>query len=156
MTEMVPTQLDRVRAHTSPEVNSQIDSQIETRIWTYAQQSNETITAHIAQLESEWDIERTLQTNASTLVFIGTLLGAFVNPWFLLVPGLVSAFLFQHAIQGWCPPLPILRRLGKRTRSEIDAEKFAMKALRGDFHTISGNDDRATLAARVITAVRAY
>jgi hypothetical protein len=31
-----------------------------------------------------------------------------------ILPALVTAFLFQHAVQGWCPPVPILRRLGFR------------------------------------------
>jgi hypothetical protein len=24
----------------------------------------------------------------------------------LILPGIVTAFLFQHAVQGWCPPVP--------------------------------------------------
>lgn len=156
MAEMVPTHLDRVRDNTSDEVNTKIDSEIESRIRIFALQSDQAKTAHIQALEAEWDIERTLEATASTFAFVGTLLGAFVNPWFLLIPGIVTAFLFQHAVQGWCPPLPVFRRLGKRTRNEIDVEKFAMKTLRGDFAPICRSADRLTLAERVIEAVRAY
>ncbi|WP_111420331.1 efflux transporter outer membrane subunit, partial [Rhodoplanes roseus] len=35
-------------------------------------------------------------------------------------------FLFQHAIQGWCPPVPILRRLGFRT--ELEATYLTLTA----------------------------
>jgi hypothetical protein len=35
--------------------------------------------------------------------------------------------------QGRCPPLSVLRRRGVRTRREIEAERCALKALRGDF-----------------------
>ncbi len=42
----------------------------------------------------------------------------------------------NHAIVGWCPPLPLLRSLGFRNRVEIDKEKFALKALRGDFNDL--------------------
>jgi hypothetical protein len=59
--------------------------------------------------------------------------GPALEPKFFLIPCLVLPFLFQHAIQGWCPPIPILRRRGIRTRREIDLEKYAIKALRGDF-----------------------
>jgi hypothetical protein len=45
------------------------------------------------------------------------------------LPGVVLSFLLQHALQGWCPPLPILRRMGVRTRGEIDQEKYELKAL---------------------------
>lgn len=47
--------------------------------------------------------------------------------------GHVPSFLLQHAIQGWCPPIEMYRRLGVRSRNEFDAERTTIKALRGDF-----------------------
>jgi hypothetical protein len=35
----------------------------------------------------------------------------------------------QHALQGWCPPVPVLRRLGYRTQPEIEEERCALRAL---------------------------
>jgi hypothetical protein len=35
-------------------------------------------------------------------------------------------FLLLHGVKGWCPPLPVLRRLGIRTRDEIDREKYSL------------------------------
>lgn len=87
----------------------------------------------IKELGKEWDVERNLEMTASLFALTGLLLGTFSSRKWLLVPGLVLPFLFQHALMGWCPPLPIFRKLGKRTRSEIDHEKYALKALRGDF-----------------------
>lgn len=92
--------------------------------------------------ENEWDIERAIEANASTLAFVGVLLGYFVHPYWLALPGLVTAFLFQHAIQGWCPPVPILRRLGFRTANEIEAERQSLKILRGDYEGLSGERSR--------------
>jgi hypothetical protein len=67
----------------------------------------------------------------------------------------VTAFLFQHAVQGWCPPLPILRRLGFRTASEIDTERYALKALRGDFGSIGpGPHDHDSRASHALQAAR--
>jgi hypothetical protein len=40
----------------------------------------------------------------------------------------VGTFLLQHALQGWCPPVPILRRLGYRTAREIFEERLALLA----------------------------
>ncbi len=154
MHEMVPSNLDRVRKNTDPDINRRIDAQTERNIRLYANQPPAILQARMAELEEEWDIERLLQTNASIIAFVGTLLGAFVSPWFLVIPMIVTAFLFQHAVQGWCPPLPLFRRLGKRTRSEIDAEKFALKALRGDF-AVLGYDPRE-MADQVIQAVKSY
>lgn len=153
MAELVPTELDRVRDHTARSINEKIDRGIAENIRNYAVASPQVLSSRIEELETEWDIERILETNASSIAFIGTLLGAFVNPWFLLIPGIVTAFLFQHATQGWCPPLPILRRMGKRTRNEIDVEKFGLKALRGDFAELRPISDRNEFADRVIMAM---
>jgi len=60
-------------------------------------------------------------------------LGAPRSRCWLIVPAVVTSFLPQHAVQGWCPPLPVFRGLGLRTRREINREKYALKALRGDF-----------------------
>src|SRR4051794_4391924 len=80
--------------------------------------------------------ERTLEANAATLAFTGTMLGATADRRWLAVPAIVTVFLFQHAVQGWCPPVPLLRRLGFRTMREIDTERYALKALRGDLGPI--------------------
>src|SRR5690348_10746194 len=37
------------------------------------------------------------------------------------------------ALQGWCPPVPFFRSRGVRTAYEINQERYALKALRGDF-----------------------
>jgi hypothetical protein len=60
----------------------------------------------------------------------------------------VTGFLFQHAIQGWCPPVPVLRKLGFRTSYEIEQERRALMALRGDFRHVAENADSALRAAR--------
>lgn len=83
----------------------------------------------IGELDREWDIERVLELNASSLALTGLVLGATVNKKWLAVPAIVLPFLLQHALQGWCPPLPLLRRLGLRTQGEIDREKYALKEL---------------------------
>ena len=90
------------------------------------------IDRRIADLDREWDIERWLEANASSLALSGLLLGLTVNRKWLLLTGTVMGFLLMHAIQGWCPPVPVMRRMGVRTRGEIDREKFALKILRGD------------------------
>lgn len=154
MNETVPTKLDRVRANTSAHINRRIDAEIERNVYRYSEESPATIQARITELQSEWDIERLIELNAALLAFIGTLLGLLINNWFFAVPLIVTAFLCQHAVQGWCPPVPIFRRMGKRTRDEIDAEKFAMKALRGDFEKLQGRRDDPAFVRKVLDAIR--
>ena len=128
---------DRVREHTADQVNEKIGRQTERNIIRAGTYPKSTLSRRIAELDEEWDIERYLEMNASALAFTGVALGLFVNKKFLAIPAIVLPFLFQHALQGWCPPIPLLRRRGIRTRKEIDTEKFAMKALRGDFDSMS-------------------
>jgi hypothetical protein len=124
---------DPVRAQTSSTLNDKIDEQTRRRLLRAAGAPPAVLSQLIADLDEEWDIERYLETNASLLALGGTLLGRFVNKKFLVIPCLILPFLLQHALQGWCPPVPFLRRRGVRTRREIDTEKYALKALRGDF-----------------------
>ena len=130
---------DRVRANTSDEINQQIDRRIADSIAHYSGSSKSEIDRRIIELEREWDIERWLEMNASALAFAGLILGMTRGKRWLILPSIVLPFLFQHAVQGWCPPVPIFRRLGVRTREEIDREKYALKALRGDFENVRSN-----------------
>jgi hypothetical protein len=131
------TTFDRVRSHTSPEINHSIDRNMEKNVSQYATLGGAEITRRIEELDREWDIERWLEMNASALSFIGVILAAVHSKIWLILPGIVLSFLFLHAIQGWCPPVPLLRRFGVRTRKEIDCEKYALKVLRGDFKVFS-------------------
>jgi hypothetical protein len=146
---MVLSHTDRVRANTAAEVNRRVDEQIERNIRHYSGQTKEEIYRRIQDLDEEWDIERVLETMASSFSLTGIVLGATVDRKWFLVPTIVLSFLLMHAIQGWCPPLSILRSLGIRTREEIDRERYALKALAGDFAGISKDPSRAeqTLAA---------
>src|SRR5687768_6701982 len=120
---------DRVRRSTASHINREIDRQTNSNIHRYANSKPDVIHRRIKELDQEWDIERVLEVNASTLALTGLLLGVTVNRKWLMLPGAVLAFLLQHGLQGWCPPLPILRRLGVRTLGEIDREKYELKAL---------------------------
>jgi len=153
---MLPDTNERVSAHTAPEINEQIKQRTAENISRYAGAGSASISRRLAEVESEWDIERTLEANAATIALAGLGLGALVDRRFLAVPALVAGFLLQHALQGWCPPVPIFRRLGVRTADEIAREKYALKALRGDFKNVRAADDPAPSTAReVLDAVSA-
>ncbi|QPK65017.1 DUF2892 domain-containing protein [Methylomonas sp. LL1] len=121
--------LDRVRSSTASDVNEEIDLQTDINTQHYKGKCKAEILERIQMLDKEWDIERVLEVNASTLALSGLILGLIKNRKWLFLPGIVLPFLLQHGIQGWCPPLPLLRRFGIRTRGEIDREKYALKVL---------------------------
>jgi len=150
-------ELDRVRRQTSPEVLEKLERQLERNVRFHGTRSEAEITSRIAELENEWSIERYLDTNASILALTGALLGLTASRKWLLLSVAVGGFLLQHAVSGWCPPIPLLRRLGIRTRGELDREKFALKALRGDFKSIDLPERRSETKApsKALEAVNA-
>lgn len=162
----MPIDTDRVRRHTAPSVLSQIDDESVSQLMKAIDQP-ETLAPRLSQLDAQWDldrtleteaalmgllglalgvfvkrqllvipaavgasvlvfaavgaypllplIERTLQLNASILVLVGLSLGTWVDKRFFFLPAMVFSFFAQHALQGWCPPIPLFRRLGIRT-----------------------------------------
>jgi hypothetical protein len=154
---MLPTTVNRVPEQTCVYINERIRRQTEQRIARLKHAGAAVITRRLAELDAEWDIERTLEANAATASLVGLTLGAMVNKRWFIFPGIVATFLLQHALQGWCPPLPVFRRLGIRTASEIDYERYALKALRGDFAEVpnqkrSGSQRVADQALRAAEA----
>ncbi|KAA0132179.1 DUF2892 domain-containing protein [Gimesia chilikensis] len=133
---LAPT-AERVPLHTAQDINQRIRRQTEQNIAHYSSADAQTIDRRLKELDQEWDIERTLEANAATAALVGLGLGAMVDRRFFALPAAVAGFLLQHAIQGWCPPLPVFRRLGFRTQTEIEMERYALKAIRGDFEQIS-------------------
>lgn len=145
---MLPSTVGRVPQHTSDHVNAEIRRDAEQRVARCAAAGRPAIDRRLAELDREWDIERTLEANAAAFSLVGLTLGLTVNRKWFALPLAVTGFLLQHAIQGWCPPLPLFRRMGIRTSYEIDDERFALKALRGDFDNLhQGHDGSASAAA---------
>lgn len=136
---------NRVAKHTNPQINERIEQQWKERLGALSSDDRTAlIDQRLAELDKEWDVERTLQTNFAALSLVGVGLASKVDKrWSALALG-VPAFMIQHALQGWCPPLAVLRRLGYRTAKEINDERFALQALRGDFDGIDSSRDTAS------------
>jgi hypothetical protein len=123
----------RVEKQTDESLNRAIRQRVEADLMELEGASRAQVSGRLEELSEEWDIERVLQLNASVVAGLGFLLASRLDRRFLLLPAAVFSFLLQHALQGWCPPLPIFRRLGARTTREIERHRYAVKALRGDF-----------------------
>ena len=129
---MVPASTRRVERNTAAEINRARRAEIHDSLRYHAARPQE-IPARLAELDREWDIERAIEANAATVALTGLALAAAVDRRLLVLPVAVAGFLLQHAIQGWCPPVPILRRLGFRTPAEICEERCGLKMLRGQY-----------------------
>ena len=152
---MLPATTRRVTEHTDAYVNETIRLRTELKIVEALAAGPYGIEKRLAELDREWDIERALEANAASISLAGFALGAFVNRAFFALPAVVAGFLLQHALQGWCPPVPVMRRLGMRTQTEIEEERYALKLLRGDFKEVASPDKNiAPGQAEVLQAVR--
>ncbi len=127
---MVASTVDRVPRHTSVRANERIREETEKNIAFYSSQGRKAIDRRLKELDQEWDIERVLEANAASVTIFGFLMGTLWNRKWYILPGIVGGFLLQHALDGWCPPLPILRRLGFRTAHEIEFERHALERAR--------------------------
>jgi hypothetical protein len=151
--DAVPSTTERVPRHTGQDVNQRIQRQIEANVAYFARQDPRLLDLRLQELDREWDIERVLETNAAAFSLIGVMLTRFVSRRWFVIPTAVAGFLLQHAVQGWCPPVELFRRLGVRTQREIDEERTALKLLRGDFRYTAGDGNLP--AKTILDAVRA-
>ena len=142
--EILPPTTKKAASHTCNKVNQDIRNKTLSCINTYKGSGEAILSDKIEKLNREWDTERVLETKAASVVLLSSIVGYKKKKccWFLLT-GAAGFFLLQHALQGWCPPLPVIRKVGVRTAEEINQEKTVFKLIRGDF---SGNtDDTNTL-----------
>ena len=147
----LPASANRVKDSTAPHVNERIEQEIAHNVEICFRDPS-CIEQRLEELDREWDVERVLEANASALAFAGVAMGTLVHRAWYGLSAAVTAFLFQHALQGWCPPLPILRRMGFRTARELETERHALKALRGDYEAIADADN--PVAACLEAAIR--
>jgi hypothetical protein len=141
----------RAEANTPDSINERIRRDTEASIERTTALGAAAIERRLRMLDNEWDTERTLETLAASFTLSGLTLGVMVHRNWLVLPGVVAAFLLQHAIQGFCPPLLAIRALGIRTSREIDEERVALKAARGDF---AGSEVRAMSARALLAAAQ--
>ncbi|RSK29254.1 DUF2892 domain-containing protein [Bacillus sp. HMF5848] len=119
----------KVNLRTKPHINAQIHRNILDSVKIYKYKSKEETHKRIRDLDYEWDMERTLEINYAVIVLLSTFLGLFRNKSWFLLAGVASGFMIQHVLQGWCPPMPLFRKLGVRTAKEIFTEQEALRSL---------------------------
>ena len=145
---MIASTAHRVAESTAEYVNERIREATEERVGRIAAAGPPAIERRLKELDEEWDIERTLETNFALVVLAGFGLGEFVDRRWNWLPAVAAGFMVQHALQGWCPPIEVFRRLGIRTQAEIERERYALKAIRGDFENVSQHHSDGRAAAR--------
>jgi hypothetical protein len=150
-------QVDRVRDHSAQPVNRRIVREMNANLEQCVRQGREAIMKRLAELDHEWDIDRVLMANFAIAggVAYGVGLARYSRPrlfglgrrrtgWLGLV-GAQLAFLLLHATVGWCPPMAVWRRLGARTKTEIELER---SLLRNALQSSASEGESATASAK--------
>lgn len=140
-TYTLPSTEHRVAEHTAPEVNERIARHMEERI-VHTLHARD-IEGRMDDLDREWNTERALLTNYGVVALAGIVFALARGSRLPLLTTVASGFMLQHALQGWCPPLALFRRLGLRSPGEIERERAALEALR----TASNGSARALLSS---------
>jgi hypothetical protein len=115
----------------------------------YAATSPLLIEQRLRELDQEWDVERIAAISVNTALLLSLVLPALFGTIWLLVPAALAIFRIVHALIGWSPLASLLRQMGHRTHCEIAHERYALKALRGDFQrldTVTTPQDREDLS----------
>jgi hypothetical protein len=126
---------DRARRHTAQSVLRRIDDDTVSHLAEVARHP-ERAQERLAALDREWDLDRVVETEAAAMGLVGLALGTALSPRLLAMPGVVGAAVLLYSLRGMYPLLPLFRRLGVRTSREIERERYAVKALRGDFSAL--------------------
>ncbi|MBI5549179.1 MAG: hypothetical protein HY901_35280 [Deltaproteobacteria bacterium] len=134
---MAVGEADRIRSHTPEAINAEIDHCVAARIEDFATRSSAEIDAQIARLDRTWGLDRVAVTFLSGVALVCSAAAYRLGPAWLLGTGVATLSLLRYAVSGSGPGLVRLRRMGLRTRREIECERCALKALRGDFELVT-------------------
>lgn len=138
----------------TPDLDIRNRHEIEENVRYYADHPDR-IEVRLRELDREWDVDRALSTDAALLTLSGVALSALGSRIGLLLAAAGAAVTVQYGVQRVNPVVGLLRRVGYRTREEIEEERYALRALRGDFDYVSSQvTDPGSRARMAITAVR--
>jgi hypothetical protein len=118
---------DRVRAHASEVVNARLDRVTAANLDRGAEEP-EFARQRLAEIEHEWDLDRAIMVWFAAMGAAALNLGLRRDRRWRFPLSAQIAFLLLHSFVGWCPPASLLRRLGFRTRQEIEAERTGLLA----------------------------
>jgi hypothetical protein len=130
---MIPSTVERVPRRTAGPVNDAIRRRTAEDVALHAAAGGEAVDRRLEELDREWDVERLIEAEAPVTILAGLLLARVAGRAWLALPLFASTMLLVHALHGWYPLLPLLRRMGIRTAAEINRERYALRAVRGDF-----------------------
>jgi hypothetical protein len=144
------------------ETAEKIDSESKTwdNVRFYGSLGKEGLTERIGALEEEWDMEKFVTVTLAGMGIFGLVMGLIGSRVWRVLSWISMPLLFLYGQDKWRPSDGILKSLGLRSRKEIDEEKYALKALRGDFQKVDSasgaeGENLARNSSRALDAVKA-
>ena len=95
------------------------------------------IRERLDQLDREWTTGRASKATAGLMIVAGLALTAVFSPWWLVLTAAGGLLLLPYLFGRRSPLGGLFHRFGFRRGSEIEQEKVALKALRGDFQNVT-------------------
>ncbi len=117
---------DRVRERSPSGVNARIDRATKAAIARRLRSGRLAVLERIAELDREWDVDRSVAALCAIAAVAGVAAATRIPRLALALFGAELVVLGVHALRGWSPPAVLLRRLGVRTRQEIEQERYIL------------------------------
>ena len=112
------------------------ESETGRNIRFYGFQGEEGLSERIRALEGEWDTEKFVLVGLSGMGLFGLLMGLFGSRLWRVLTWAALPLLLLAGLEKWRPSRGLIQSLGLRSRKETLEEKYALKALRGDFRRV--------------------
>lgn len=118
-----------------------MEADLEKRLACLADAGPQAITDRLTQLDREWSAGRMTKAVIGVMIVTGFALTAALSPWWLALPAVGGLFLLQYLFgrSSWLGAT--FREMGFRSGQDIDQERFALRALRGDFKKLPTVDE---------------
>jgi len=103
----------------------------------------------LQHLDREWSAGRVTKVTLAIVIGIGLALTFWVSPYWAVLPGLAALCLLQYLFSRQGLLTELYHRIGFRNGCEIEQEKLALRALRGDFKrlpTLHDVEDRDAIS----------
>lgn len=135
------------------------ESRVRDSVRYYTSLGPEAVADRLRELDAEWGLERALTAGLAGVSAFGLVMGFFGSRTLRLLTWIATPLLFAYSIGKWAPSAELTDRRGLRTRKEIEEERYALKAWRGDFQGLGEGGDEASAgyvrkADRVLDAVK--
>ena len=125
----------------------------------YGSLGKDALSDRIVSLDREWDAEKFVKASLSGLGMFGLVTGLVGSRLGRLLLWIATPLLLLHTLGKWSPSQDTVRSLGFRPRREIEEEKYALKAMRGDFKglesPVEGEENLSKLSSRALEAAKA-